>query len=65
MSGYSRLIREYIRASEALLKADELTFEEKKLIDEMLTRISTEVLRGYLPVDGNDVDANRPASDLP
>ena len=58
MSDYSHLIREYIRASEALLKADGLTDEEKKLIDEVLTRISTEVLFGHLPIDGHDVDSN-------
>jgi hypothetical protein len=48
MSDYSQLIREYIRASEALLKADGLTDEERNLIDEVLTRISSEVLFGYV-----------------
>ena len=56
MSDYSQLILEYIRAREALLKAEGLTDEEKKLIDEVLTRISTAVRFGYLPVDGQDVD---------
>ena len=65
MSDYSHLIREYIRASETLLKADGLTDEEKKLIDEVLTRISREVLFGPLPIDGHDVDANKPANDIP
>ena len=57
MSNYSQLIREYIRASEALLKADGLSDEEKNLIDEVLTRISSEVLFGYVPLDGHDVDS--------
>ena len=44
---------------------DGLTDEEKQSIDEMLTRISTKVLRGHVPIDGQDVDANKPASDKP
>ena len=57
MSDYRQLIREYIRASETLLKAEELSCEERKLIELVLKRISGELLAGRLPIDGLDVDA--------
>ena len=61
MSDYRQLIQEYIRASETLLKAEELSGEERKLIEEALKRISTELLAGRLPIDGHDVDAKQQA----
>ena len=60
MSDYRQLIREYIRASEALLKQHGVTDQEKQLIEKVLRRISMELLDGRLPIDGHDVDANEP-----
>ena len=57
MSDYRQLIREYIRASETLLKAEELSDQERKLIELVLKRISGELLAGRLPIDGHDVNA--------
>ena len=59
MSDYRQLFREYIRASEALLKAEELSGEERKLIEEALKRISRDLLDGRIPLDGHDVDENK------
>ena len=52
MSDYRQLFREYIRASETLLKAEEL-------IEEALKRISRDLLDGRIPLDGHDVDENK------
>ena len=65
MSDYRQVIREYVRASEALLKDNGVTDQEKTLIEAVLRRISRELLDGRLPIDGYDVDAKKPASDIP
>ena len=65
MPDYRQVIREYVRASEALLKDNGVTDQEKKLIEAVLRRISGELLDGRLPIDGHDVDANEPANDIP
>ena len=65
MSEYRQVIREYIRASEALLKDNGFTDQEKKLIEAVLRQISRELLDGRLPIDGYDVDAKNPATDMP
>ena len=65
MSEYRQVIREYIRASEALLKDNGFTDQEKKLIEAVLRQISRELLDGRLPIDGYDVDPKNPASDMP
>ena len=53
MSDYRQVIREYVRASEALLKDNGVTDQEKTLIEAVLRRISRELLDGRLPIDGH------------
>jgi hypothetical protein len=65
MPDYRQVIREYVRASEALLKDNGVTDQEKQLIEAVLRRISRELLDGRLRIDGYDVDARKPASELP
>ena len=52
MSEPNQLVREYIRASELLLKAEGLTDQEKNMIEEVLKRVSRELLDGRVPIDG-------------
>jgi hypothetical protein len=44
MSDYSKQVQEYIRASEALLKAGELSDKEMQAVQQMLDRVSEKVL---------------------
>ena len=53
MSDYRQVIREYVRASEALLKDNGVTDQEKTLIEAVLRRISRELLDGRLPIDAH------------
>jgi hypothetical protein len=44
MSEYRQYVQDYIRASEALLKAGELSDDEIQAVQEMLDRIAEKVL---------------------
>ena len=44
MPDHSQCVREYLRATEVLLKTDELTESERKAVAEMLDRLSEKLL---------------------
>ena len=49
MSAHRQSVREYARASEALLKIEDLSEEETQAVQEMLNRVSEKLLNS-----GND-----------
>ena len=49
MPDYRQSVREYVRASEALLQTGELSDDEMQAVEEMLNRLSDELLNS-----GND-----------
>ena len=44
MSNYGQYVQDYIRVSEALLKAGELSEEEMQAVQEMVDRVSEKLL---------------------
>jgi hypothetical protein len=44
MSDHRQYVQDYVRASEALLKADELTEAEIQVVQEMVDRVSEKLL---------------------
>ena len=44
MSNYTQQVQDYIRASEALLKAGELSDDEMEAVQEILDRVSEKLL---------------------
>ena len=45
MSDFRQTVREYVRASEALLKVDDLSDHEKEAVEAILIRLETVISR--------------------
>ena len=44
MSEHHQTVREYVRATEALLKMDDLSVAERQAVEQMLNRLSEKLL---------------------